>query len=173
MGKYSSLSLSFSFVCLFIWSFFVRVKIVLVAFLSRFWTEGNTNNPIDPYKILVQYRSCIHQLQSDAYIRFFARSVEKTAPLTCLCYSVLQVSFVLHCCVKQRTFRFEKAASRQRKIYIMKKVSCYTYVCHVATRIYLITNSSSSSSSRFAWFELLMNQLGRKMSLTQGIETCV
>ena len=150
MGKYSSLSLSFSFVCLFIWFLFVRVKIVLVVFLSRFWTEGNTNEPIDPYKILVQYRSCIHQLQSDAYIRFFARTVEKTAPLTCLCYSVLQVSFVLHCCVKQRTFRFEKAANRQRKIYIMKKVSCYTYVCHVATRIYLITNSSSSSSSRFA-----------------------
>ena len=170
MGKYSSLSLSFSFVCLFIWFLFVRVKIVLVVFLSRFWTEGNTNEPIDPYKILVQYRSCIHQLQSDAYIRFFARTVEK---LTCLCYSVLQVSFVLHCCVKQRTFRFEKAANRQRKIYIMKKVSCYTYVCHVATRIYLITNSSSSSSSRFAWFELLMNQLGGKMSLTQGIETCV
>ena len=138
MGKYSSLSLSFSFVCLFVYLvFFVWVKIVLVVFLSRFWTEGNTNEPIDPYKILVQYRSRIHQLQSDAYIRFFARTVEKTAPLTCLCYSVLQVSFVLHCCVKQRTFRFEKAASRQQKIYIMKKaimlhscMSCHCTSCH-------------------------------------------
>ena len=39
----------------------------------------------------------------------------------CLCYSVLEVSFVFHCCMKQRTSRFEKAASKQRKIYIMKK----------------------------------------------------
>ena len=27
----------------------------------------------------------------------------------------------LHCCMKQRTSGFEKAASRQRKIYIMTK----------------------------------------------------
>ena len=52
---------------------------------------------------------------------YFARTVEKNAQLRCLCYSVQQVSFVLHCCVKQRTSRFEKAASRQRKIYIIKK----------------------------------------------------
>ena len=31
----------------------------------------------------------------------------------------------------------------------------------------------TSSSSRFAWFELLMNQMRRKMSVTQGIETRV
>ena len=43
----------------------------------------------------------------------------------------------LHCCVKQRTFRFEKEASRQQKIYIMKKaimlhscMSCHCTSCH-------------------------------------------
>ena len=46
---------------------------------------------------------------------FFVCMVEKNVRLMCLCYLVLQVSFVLHCCVKQRTFRFEKAASRQQK----------------------------------------------------------
>ena len=39
----------------------------------------------------------------------------------CLCNSVLQVSFILHYYVKQRTFRFENAASGERKIYIEKK----------------------------------------------------
>ena len=98
---------------------------------------------------------------------FLVRTVEKNARPMCLCYSVPQVSFVLHCWVKQRTFRFEKAARRQRKIYLM--LPCYTHACPVASRIYWIT----SSSSRYAWYELLMNQLGRKMSLTQGIETHV
>ena len=51
------------------------------------------------------------------------------------CYKFPQ--FVLHFCVKQRTFRFEKAASRQQKIYIMKKaimlhscMSCHCTSCH-------------------------------------------
>ena len=68
---------------------------------------------------------------------FFVCMVEKNVRLMCLCYLVLQVSFVLHCCVKQRTFRFEKAASRQQKIYIMKKaimlhscMSCHCTSCH-------------------------------------------
>ena len=68
---------------------------------------------------------------------FFVCMVEKNVQLMCLCYLVLQVSFVLHCCVKQRTFRFEKAASRQQKIYIMKKaimlhscMSCHCTSCH-------------------------------------------
>ena len=68
---------------------------------------------------------------------FFVCIVEKNVRLMCLCYSVLQVSFVLHCCVKQRTFRFEKEASRQQKIYIMKKaimlhscMSCHCTSCH-------------------------------------------
>ena len=63
---------------------------------------------------------------------------KKNVRLMYLCYnSVLQVSFVLHFCVKQRTFRFEKAASRQQKIYIMKKaimlhscISCHCTSCH-------------------------------------------
>ena len=38
----------------------------------------------------------------------FFRTVEKNARLVCLCYSVLYVSFALRCCVRQRTFRFEK-----------------------------------------------------------------
>ena len=54
---------------------------------------------------------------------FLVRTVEKNARLVCLCYSVPQVSFVLHCWVKQRTLRFEKAARRQRKIYLMKKAT--------------------------------------------------
>ena len=63
---------------------------------------------------------------------------------------------------KKRTFRLEKAASRQWKIYIMKK-SNHVTLTHVTLReMFWIT----SSSSRFAWFELLMNRLGRKMSLT-------
>ena len=64
---------------------------------------------------------------------FFVCMVEKNVRLMYLCYnSVLQVSFVLHFCVEQRTFRFEKAASRQQKIYIMKKAimlhSCMSYM---------------------------------------------
>ena len=39
-----------------------------------------------------------------------------------------------------------------------KKLSCYTRASRVASRIFRIT----SSSSRFAWFELLMNQLGKE-----------
>ena len=39
----------------------------------------------------------------------------------CATHVPCYVFFVGHCCVKQITFRFEKAASRQRKIYIMKK----------------------------------------------------
>ena len=50
-----------------------------------------------------------------------------------------------------------------------KKLSCYTHVCRVASLIDWI----ASSSNRFAWFELLMKQRGRKISLTQGIETRV
>ena len=46
----------------------------------------------------------------------------------CLCHSVLSVSFVFHCCMKQRTSRFEKAMSRQQKILIMKKH--YTHMLH-------------------------------------------
>lgn len=33
----------------------------------------------------------------------------------CFCYSVLQVSSVLHCCVSQKTFEFEKATSQHQK----------------------------------------------------------
>ena len=39
----------------------------------------------------------------------------------CATHVPCYVFFVGHCCVKQITFRFEKATSRQRKIYIMKK----------------------------------------------------
>ena len=60
----------------------------------------------------------------------------------CLCYSVLQVSFVFHCCMKQRTSKFEKAVSRQRKIYIMKK-NYHVTLLNVASRIFRITCSSS------------------------------
>ena len=72
---------------------------------------------------------------------FFVCMVEKNVRLMYLCYnSVLQVSFVLHFCVKQRTFRFEKAASRQQKIYIMKKAimlhSCMS--CHCTSCYFLI-----------------------------------
>ena len=59
---------------------------------------------------------------------FFAHTVEKNALFVCLCHSVLSVSFVFHCCIKQRTSRFEKAASRQQKIPIMKKH--YTRMSH-------------------------------------------
>ena len=82
----------------------------------------------------------------------------------CLCNSVLQVSFILHYYVKQRTFRFENAASGERKIYIEKK-SHHATVTHVA--------SLRKFSSRIAGFELLMNQLGKRMSITHGIETRV
>ena len=34
---------------------------------------------------------------------FLRTQLKKIAILMCLCYSVLHVSFVLHCCVKQRT----------------------------------------------------------------------
>ena len=72
---------------------------------------------------------------------FFVCMVEKNVRLMYLCYnSVLQVSFVLHFCVKQRTFRFEKAASRQQKICIMKKAimlhSCMS--CHCTSCYFLI-----------------------------------
>ena len=95
---------------------------------------------------------------------FFVRTVEKNALFVCLCHSVLSVSFVFHYCMKQRTSRFEKAASRQQKIPIMRKH--YTRMSHCFENFWI-----TSSSSRFAWFELLMNQLGRKMSVTQGIKT--
>ena len=71
-------------------------------------------------------------------------------------------------CKTKNFYWFEKAASRHWKIYIMKKLSGHTHTYRVASRIYRIT---SSSSSRFAWYELLMNQEGRKMSLTDGMET--
>ena len=38
---------------------------------------------------------------------------------------------------------------------------------------FVIQATNSYFSSWFAWFEMLMKQLGRKMSLTQGIETRV
>ena len=117
----------------------------------------------------------MHFIRSDAFCTLrrrvvrrvytiFLRAWLKKMCLMCLCYSVLPYSFVLHC-VKQRTFRFEKVVSRQQKIYIMKKVSCYTCACRITSWIYWIMSSSSSSSSQFSWFELLMSQLGRKMSL--------
>ena len=69
---------------------------------------------------------------------FFVCMVEKNVRLMCLCYLVLQVSFVLwHCCVKQRTFRFEKAASRQQKIYIIKKAIRHVTLLHVMS-LYLM-----------------------------------
>ena len=66
----------------------------------------------------------------------------------------------LHCCMKQRTSGFEKAASRQRKIYIMTKATCYTHACRVASRIFRIT-SNSSRSARFelTWLTIWSSQL--------------
>ena len=88
-----------------------------------------------------------------------ARS-KKNARFMCLCYSVLWVSVF-----SARSFPH----CRQRKIYITKKSNHVTLTQVSLRKIFWIT----SSSSRFTWFELLMNQLGRKMSLTQGIETRV
>ena len=50
-----------------------------------------------------------------------------------------------------------------------EKLSCHTHVLQVALQIFWIIRSSS----RFVWFELVMNHLGRKIWLTQGIKTCV
>ena len=54
-----------------------------------------------------------------------------------MCDSCTFVIHVIQCYKKQRTFRFEKAASRQQKIYIMKKaimlhscMSCHCTSCH-------------------------------------------
>ena len=53
------------------------------------------------------------------------------------------------------------------------------YMIFLHTRSKKMCNScafviqATNSSSWFVWFELLMKQLGRKMSLTQGIETHV
>ena len=85
---------------------------------------------------------------------------KKNARFMCLCYSVLWVSVF-----SARSFPH----CRQRKIYITKKSNHVTITQVSLRKIFWIT----SSSSRFTWFELLMNQLGRKMSLTQGIETRV
>ena len=50
------------------------------------------------------------------------RTFEKNAWLMCLCNLVLQVSlYFITIYVKQRSLRFEKAVSGERKIYIMKK----------------------------------------------------
>ena len=46
--------------------------------------------------------------------------------------SLFNARSFLHCCMKQRTSGFEKAASRQRKIYIMKK-SYHVTLTHVAS----------------------------------------
>ena len=49
-----------------------------------------------------------------------------------LSYLMPKESFVLHCCVKERTFVSEEVTNYERKTYILKKVSCYT---HTHTRL--------------------------------------
>ena len=61
-----------------------------------------------------------HKLVRRVYTIFLCIWLKKMHD-SCLCYSMLYISFVLHCCVKQRTFRFEKVVSQQWKFYIMKK----------------------------------------------------
>ena len=59
--------------------------------------------------------------------------------------------------MKQKTSRLEKAARRKRKIYIMKKSMLHSRKSRRFANFRI-----TSSSSRFAWFELLMNQLGKE-----------
>lgn len=77
-------------------------------------------------------------------------------------------------CKTKNFYWFEKAASRHWKIYIMKKLSGHTHTYRVASRIYRIT---SSSSSRFAWYESRMNidESGRKenVTYTRHANTCI
>ena len=80
------------------------------------------------------------------------------------------VSFVLHCWVKERTFRFRKATSRHRKIYVVKNAIMLHTQRHIASRIYPIT----SGCSRFVWSELLMNQKEKKIfTHTRHWNTCI
>ena len=103
------------------------------------------------------------------FARLLMRTVEINARLMCLCYSVLQVPLYYIVEWNRELLGLKERRVENGKFISWKKLSCYTHACRVALRIYWI----ASSSSRFAWFELLMNQLGRKMSLTQGIETHV
>ena len=98
---------------------------------------------------------------------------KKNAWIMCLCYSVLQVSFV-SCCLKQRTFRFEKAASQLRKIYVM---SCYTHACcklyctFTKCKIFLQSKTVQLWCNSFCWCYLIIPwaQLFKGRSvLTQG-----
>ena len=71
------------------------------------------------------------------------------ARLMCLCYSRRKLFFVFHCCEKERV----KATIRQRKIKIFASShlrSCYKHTRLIASCVYWITRSSSSSALSFA-----------------------
>ena len=90
---------------------------------------------------------------------FFARTVEKK----CVIHVRLLFSAINFFCIsllyETKDFKVWKSGEKTTEnLHNEKKLSCYTRASRVASRIFRIT----SSSSRFAWFELLMNQLGKE-----------
>ena len=87
-----------------------------------------------------------------------ARSKKKCAIHVSLLFSAISF-FCISLLYETKDFKVWKSGEKTTEnLHNEKKLSCYTRASRVASRIFRIT----SSSSRFAWFELLMNQLGKE-----------
>ena len=78
----------------------------------------------------LQYRSRILRRRI-SYIRFFCAHGRKNARFMCLCYSVLEVSFIFHCCMKQRTSGLKKRRVDGGKFTLWKEL--HVTFMHVAS----------------------------------------
>ena len=86
------------------------------------------------------------------------RSKKKFAIHVSLLFSAISF-FCISLLYETKDFKVWKSGEKTTEnLHNEKKLSCYTRASRVASRIFRIT----SSSSRFAWFELLMNQLGKE-----------
>ena len=86
-----------------------------------------------------------------------ARSKKKFAIHVSLLFSAISF-FCISLLYETKDFKVWKSGEKTTEnLHNEKKLSCYTRASRVASRIFRIT----SSSSRFAWFEL-MNQLGKE-----------
>ena len=92
------------------------------------------------------------------YTIFLRARSKKCAVHVFLLFSAISF-FCISLLYETKVFKAWKSGEKATEnLHSEKKLSCYTRASRVASRIFRIT----SSSSRFAWFELLMNQLGKE-----------
>ena len=91
-------------------------------------------------------------------LHIWAHGRKKCAIHVPLLFSAI-IFFCISLLYETKDFKVWKSGEKTTEnLHNEKKLSCYTRASRVASRIFRIT----SSSSRFAWFELLMSQLGKE-----------